>query len=298
MKIGVTGGTGFIGQYLLKEYSNNNEFIVITSRKSDEKLYANSNIKYMTGEYSQGEFEKVFEGCDAVVHLGAKRSSKESEESILNYVENLRVSEELFKACMKLQIDNVVNISSTAVYDTTLSIPFAEKMEVAPLSNYGAMKHAIEGIAHLFNRKYGMHIKSLRLAQVMGVGERGGYMLAIFQQRCLNQEPLNVFGKGEAGREYVYVKDVVSAIMCAINSNTEKEVFNIGSRVHTSNLELAQAFCEVFDNKSGYQCLQEKAEVIEHYLMSGKEAEKELGFVPKFGLIDSLKDMRNILKGE
>ncbi len=298
MKIGVTGGTGFIGQYLLKEYSIENEFVVITSRECCENLYINSNIKYITGNYNQEEFEKDFADCDAVVHLGARRSSKESEESILNYLENLRVSEELFKACLKLQIKNVVNISSTAVYDTTLPIPFNEKMAVAPLSNYGAMKHTIESVAHLFNRKYDMHIKSLRLAQVMGVGERGGYMLAIFQQRCLNQELLNVYGKGIAGREYVYVKDVASAIMCAINSNTEKEIFNIGSGVLTSNLELAQAFCEVFENKAGYQCLEEKKEVIEHYLMDGEEAEKELGFKSRFNLKESLQDMKKILEGK
>lgn len=298
MKIGVTGGTGFIGQYLLREYSKENQFVVITSRKNGENLYRDANVEYITGDYSQEMFTKEFEGCDAVVHLGAKRSSKELEESILSYIGNLRVSEELFKACLKLQIKNIINISSTAVYDTTLSIPFNEKMAVAPLSNYGVMKHTIEEMAHLFNRKYNMRIKSLRLAQVMGVGERGGYMLSIFQQRCLAQEPLNVYGKGDAGREYVYVKDVAAAIMCAINSNTDKEVFNIGSGMLTSNLELAQAFCEVFENKAGYQCLKEKKEIIEHYLMAGERAEKELGFKPKFGLKESLQDMRKILKGE
>lgn len=73
MKIGVTGGTGFIGQYLLKEYSGENEFVVITSRGSCEDLYINSNIEYITGNYNQDEFEKCFIDCDAVVHLGAKR---------------------------------------------------------------------------------------------------------------------------------------------------------------------------------------------------------------------------------
>ena len=296
MKIGVTGGTGFIGQYLLKEYSGENEFLVITSRGSCEDLYINSNIEYITGNYNQDEFEKCFIDCDAVVHLGAKRSSKESEESIMNYLENLRVSEELFKACLKLKIKNIVNISSTAVYDTTLQIPFDERLAVAPLSNYGAMKHAIEGVAHLFNRKYGMNIKSLRLAQVMGVGERGGYMLTIFQQRCLEQEPLNVYGKGIAGREYIYVKDVVRAIMCAIYSRTETEVFNVGNGVLTSNLELAQAFCKVFENKAGYQCLTEKTEVIEHYLMTGKVAKKELGFEPKYTFEGALCDKKGILE--
>nr|WP_296957173.1 NAD-dependent epimerase/dehydratase family protein [uncultured Mediterraneibacter sp.] len=298
MKIGVTGGTGFIGQYLLKENSDENEFFVITSRADCADLYTHPNITYVTEEYDQNGFKKAFSECEAVVHLGAKRSSKEYEESILNYTDNLRVSEELFKACRELGIKNIVNISSTAVYDSTLPTPFTEKMAVAPLSNYGAMKHTIEGVAHLFNRKYGMNIKSLRIAQVMGVGERGGYMLSIFQQRCLAQEPLNVYGKGIAGREYIYVKDVAKAIMCALNSKTEKEIFNIGSGTLTSNLELAQAFCEVFENKAGYQCLTDKKEVIEYFLMLGEEAKSELGFEPDYTLKKALYDMRNILEGK
>lgn len=298
MRIGVTGGTGFIGQYFLQEYSDENEFLVITSRDKYIDLYIHPNITYVKEKYNQKGFEKVFSECEAVVHLGAKRSSKENEESILNYVDNLYVSEELFKACNELGIKNVVNISSTAVYDSTLSIPFSEKMAVAPLSNYGIMKHTIEGLAHVFNQKYNMNIKSLRIAQVMGVGERSGYMLSIFQQRCLAQQILNVYGKGDAGREYIYVKDVAKAIMLALNSETKGEVFNIGSGSITSNLELAQTFCEVFENKAGYQCLIDEKEIIQQFLMSGEAAKSELGFKPEYTVKKALLDMREILEGK
>ncbi len=296
MKIGLTGGTGFIGQYVLKENANEHEFVVVTSRDAGEGLFVHPNVKYVTAAYNQSEFEKAFEGCDAVVHLGAKRSSKEAEESILNYTDNLRVSEDLFKACVNLNIKNIVNISSYAVYDTTLPLPFEESLAVSPLSNYGVMKHTIESLAHLYNRKYAMNIKSLRLAQVMGVGERGGYMLSIFLERCLNQQALNVYGKGVAGREYVYVKDVSKAVMCALKSETTKEVFNIGNGFITTNLELAQAFCKVFDNKAGWICLEDKKEIVEHYLMSGELAEKELGFKPDYTLEGALSDMKGILE--
>ncbi len=296
MKIGLTGGTGFIGQYVLKENANEHEFVVVTSRDAGEGLFVHPNVKYVTVAYNQSEFEKAFEGCDAVVHLGAKRSSKEAEESILNYTDNLRVSEDLFKACVNLNIKNIVNISSYAVYDTTLPLPFEESLAVSPLSNYGVMKHTIESLAHLYNRKYAMNIKSLRLAQVIGVGERGGYMLSIFLERCLNQQALNVYGKGVAGREYVYVKDVSKAVMCALKSETTKEVFNIGNGFITTNLELAQAFCKVFDNKAGCICLEDKKEIVEHYLMSGELAEKELGFKPDYTLEGALSDMKGILE--
>lgn len=295
MKIGVTGGTGFIGQYLVREFCNEHEFVVITSRSYIEGLFQNENVTYITENYDQEGFEKAFLGCDGVVHLGAKRSNKELEQSVTNYFDNIRISDELFCACEAIGIKNVVNISSTAVYDTTTEYPFEEKNAPKPLSNYGVAKLAIENMAHLFNKKKNMNIKSLRLAQVMGYGERGGYMLAIFLERCLNQEPLNVFGKGAAGREYVYVKDVVYAIICALNVSDKSGVYNIGMGTLTTNLELAKEFCAVFENEAGYKLL-DKPEVVEHYLMDNKLAKQELGFCARYSVHDALVDMKQILQ--
>ena len=64
-------------------------------------------------------------------------------------------------------------------------MPFCEDGKTAPLSYYGAAKLVIENIAHLYNVRKKMKIKSLRLAQVLGVGERPGYMPTIFLEKCL-----------------------------------------------------------------------------------------------------------------
>ncbi len=298
MKLGITGGTGFIGQYFLKEFSNDNQIFVITSRDKVDDLYQNKNVFYQKADYNTEGFKKIFAGCDAVIHLGAKRSSKEIEGHIENYFDNVRVSEELFTACSELGITNVVNISSTAVYDTTTKFPFSEQNAVNPLSYYGTAKLMVENIAHIFNRKKNMKIKSLRIAQVIGVGERGGYMLSIFLERCLKQEVLNVYGKGESGREYIYVKDVARAINYALNNPDESGIYNIGSGILTTNLELAEAFCKIFENKLGYHLLTDKKEALDFYLMDVKLVKEKMGFETKYSLEDSLKDMKLILQGE
>lgn len=295
MKIGVTGGTGFIGQYLLKEYAKTHRFIVITSRQEKENIYQHSHVTYVNESYDRKGFEAAFKGCEAVVHLGAKRSTPEREKSIESYFENLKVAEDLFNACKDLEIRNIINISSTAVYDATLPYPFREGDAVAPLSNYGIVKHTIEGMAHLFNRKHSMHIKSLRIAQVMGIGERAGYMLAVFQDRCLKQEQLSVYGMGKAGREYIYVKDVVHAVLCALQTVGKSEIYNVGTGVLTTNLDLARAFCHVFENQAGYKQLLDKPEIIEHFLMDVSLAEKELGYRARYTLNEALTDMKRVL---
>lgn len=296
MKVGITGGTGFIGQYFIKEFNGINQFVVITSRDSTDGLFQGENIKYTKTHYTKEGFKEAFEGCDAVVHLGAKRSNKEAESHIESYFDNVKVSEELFEACSELGIENVVNISSTAVYDTTTIYPFSEYNAVNPLSYYGTAKLMVENLAHLYNQRKDMHIKSLRIAQVMGVGERGGYMLSIFLNRCIDKEALNVYGEGKSGREYIYVKDVARAINCALNARDKKGVYNIGTGKLTTNLELAKAFCDVFENPAGYKLLLDKKEPLDFYLMEVSRAKEELNFETEYSLYDSLRDMRLILQ--
>ncbi len=295
-RIGVTGGTGFIGQYLLKEYKDQYEFAVVCRHTSSKELVQADSIEYIMGDYSEEMLLKAFEGCDAIVHLGAKRSDKDNEKAFWNYQENIVFSEMIFSVAKKLGISNVVNISSTAVYSRNLKAPFKESYAADPLSFYGVSKRTIELIADQYNKKYGMCIKSLRFAQVIGEGEREGYILSVFKNRCIDGLALSVYGHGRAGKEYIYVKDAVRGIDAALQNEEKKGIYNIGSGVFTSNRELAEAYCNVFENKAGYQLLTDKPEDVYDYYMDVSLAEQELGFSCKYDLYASIADMKKIIE--
>lgn len=291
MKIGITGGTGFIGQYLLRALAPEHMLTVITSREEAAGLYQHPNLSYLTAPYDQEGFRRAFDGCEAVVHLGAKRSDPEREKSIVSYFGTIQSAEALFAACAELGIRNVVSISSVAVYDAGLPSPCAETQVPLPLSNYGVAKLAIEGVASLYNRRCAMHIKSLRVAQVLGLGERGGYMPAVFLERCLRKERLSVYGRGASGKEYIYVKDVVRAIRCALTAEGRQGVYNIGTGVLTTNLELAQAYCAVFQNTAGWELLPDRPEGKTGCYTDVTLAERELGFRAAYAIRAALADM-------
>ena len=295
-KIGVTGGTGFIGQYLLRHCADRFECAVVTSGSGGRKRFDHPNIRYIVSDYSEESLHEAFAGCDAIVHLGAKRSDADSEKAFSNYQGNLLFSESVFRTARDLGITNVVNISSTAVYGYDMKPPFSEDAAVSPLSFYGACKRSIELIAALYNKKFGMRIKSLRLAQVIGEGERGGYMLTIFKDRCREGLPLNVYGHGRAGREYVYVRDVVRAIETAMDHPDSMGAFNIGMGVFTSNLELAETYCDVFENKAGCVLLTDKPETVFDYRMDVDKARRELGFACEYDLRSAIADVRRTLE--
>ena len=77
---------------------------------------------------------------------------------------------------------------------------------------------------------FGLHLKSLRIASVIGLGERPEYFRMAYIYRVLRKEPLHIYGDGRGEREYVYAKDVARAIRLALDKPELSAVMNVGSR--------------------------------------------------------------------
>lgn len=292
MKIGITGGTGFIGQHLLRLYCPVHTFVCITSGRLTKSRFEHVNLSYVPSDYSEASMREAFSGCDCLIHMGGKRSTKENELHPDSYDDSIRSSLTLFSVAHQLGISNVVFCSSCAVYDKDTPSPHREDMAISPLSYYGVSKAVIELYAQQYNKRFGMHIKALRIAQVLGNGERGGYMLSVFKERCEQGLPLDVFGTGQSGREYIYVKDVARAILCACQRPERSGVFNIGSGLVRTNAEVARLFCEVYENAAGFRFHPEQRENPLSHCMDVSRAQQELGFTIQYSMQDALTDMR------
>ncbi len=289
MIICVTGGTGFIGRYFISKYSNEHKLIVLTTRKySIERI---GNEDYVYTDYSVDSLINIFKNCDAIVHMASIRPTKEYEKSALSYFENVTVSENIFKAAKMLEISNIAVLSSRSVYNSSMPMPLKEEY-TAPYSLYGASKMMIENIGGIYNREYGMKIKFLRLAQVMGIGERRNLM-TVFLENSIKHQTLSVYGEGISEKTYVYVKDVSAAIMCAIKSSEESGAFNIAMKQPVSTLKLAQTFCRVFGNEGNYKVLSGEKEDGESWIIDTSKAEKILGFLSAYDIESAIRDMKN-----
>lgn len=290
MRIGLTGGTGFIGQWLIRLYASKYEFVVLTSGNHSSEHFAHKNVCYKTGDYSLDSMKEIFQGCDCLVHLGAGLSTKEKETSFLNYQDNIKSSENLFETARNLGIKNVVNLSSRTVYDHGISGPYGEDMAPVPMNYYAAAKLAVEHIASLYNRRFDMKIKTLRLAQIFGPGGRGGYMMEVFRQKCEAGEQITVLDN--QGKELLYVKDAAKVVLCACMEPEKEGIYNAGSGIFYTNTQIADAFCKVYGNKAGYVCREKwNKDPIRNYMNVSKACE-ELCFHAEYSLMDALEDMR------
>ena len=292
MKIGLTGATGFIGRYLLPRLIDGNELVITTS---NDKISKWDNVKYVKVDYSAEQYVQAFAGCEAVIHLGARiqHDLKIKRQTFEMYKGNITSSDNVLYACKECGITNVVLASSIAVYHKDSGVIYDEESETIPLTYYGYSKVCCEKLAEMYNNNFNMHIKSLRLGYVYGYNDNPevqNSLLMYFLELAKKGEPLPVFGDGSSANVYIYIKDAVDAIICAMNRPDVSGAFNIANPKCTTALEFAEAFCRVFPGLE-IKMIPEKRVTGAEWELSGEKAREILGFSTKYSVMDAIHDM-------
>lgn len=295
MKILLTGGSGFIGKHLADELLKDHDLYVIGTKPdiSDVISFKGSILPYLTCSYTVSAVDNIIKDIrpDALVNLAAQRLEA-GKNDLSSYIVNLFVSSNIFQACQQNNVNNVVNISTIGVYSSYSKQPWAENDKVLPANQYGLSKSWVEYTSEFFNQK-GMGIKTLRLGQVIGLGEREGYALQVYLNNAMKGLPITIFGQCKGKRHYVYVKDVISAIKASLLKPELSGIYNIGMDKVYGFDELANTVNSVFGNKSQI-VFNKKAKADENiYQMSIEKAKNELEWKPVYDLFQTYLDIKN-----
>ena len=127
-----------------------------------------------------------------------------------------------------------------------------EGCPLAPASHYGMSKVTGERYLTFYGEHFGLRAVSLRLANVYGPRQRADLdagVISIFAEKLIRGEPLTLYGHGRAGRDYVYVRDVVAAFMTAGKGGVDGGVYNIGTGVVTEVETLLEILCRHLGEK-------------------------------------------------
>jgi len=293
LKIAITGGRGFVGKYLLDLLSEHHDCIVLGRGEQEIFDIKGGKVSYVQTNYEKEQLIQQLEGVQAVVHMAAKKY--EPNEQMSDYFTSINLSDNLFSACSVLNITNIVFLSSRTVYGVNPKIPWKEETKTSPNTFYGISKVTIEKLAEYYNNKYNLKIKTLRLAQIIGFGEREGYMISTFLNQAIHKKRLQVFGEGKGARDYIYVKDVARAIEKSLEKDKIKGVFNIGSNKSTLHRELAETINNTFNNVGNLDFLQDIKEDKSISLMNCDKAASILDWKVKWTLQEALAEMKTIL---
>jgi len=252
MKALVTGGAGFIGSNLVDTLLEKNWEVVVIDNESaecNEKFYWNenaSNYKLDICDYERTR--PLYEQVDYVFHLAAESRLQPAIENPIEAVMKNSVG-----TCTVLQCSREAKVKKV-MYSSTSSAYGLNKfpnLETDPndcLNPYSVSKVCGEELCKMYTNLYGLKTIIFRYFNVYG--ERsptsGQYapVIGIFLKQRDNKIPLTIVGDGQQRRDFINVKDVVSANIIAAESDIPQnyygQVFNIGSGENISIVDLAK----------------------------------------------------------
>jgi UDP-glucose 4-epimerase len=204
-----------------------------------------SRIDFVEGSILDGNAVRhAVDACEVVFHLAAIASVARSlEDPVLSTQVNVVGSIEVMRAAAAAGARRVVFASSSAVYGVPESLPCRETFRAEPESPYGAGKLAAEHDLRSLGSHHGVQTSCLRFFNVFGPGQdpASEYAAVIprFITAILGGRQPTVFGDGSATRDFIFIDDVVRAVLLAASEAVEPAITcNIASGAGTSLLAL------------------------------------------------------------
>ncbi|OYD08044.1 SDR family oxidoreductase [Paludifilum halophilum] len=295
MKVLVTGGAGFIGSHIVDQLlAGGYRPVVVDNLSTGSENYLRSEVPFYRMNIQDERLSEVFraERPDAVIHQAGQSSVSLSIENPAGDAEtNILGTIRLLEGCRRYGVKKLVYASSAAVYGNPQYLPIDEKHPVSPLSPYGISKYTPETYLQAYRDLYGLSYTVFRYANVYGVrqvphGE--GAVISIFIDKLLRGEPLTIFGDGEQTRDYIYVEDIASANVAALEK-ADGETLNIGTGISTSINELIRVFEKTLGRKIDRAHGAERPGDIKYSYFDNTRALRLLDWAPKTDLESGLK---------
>lgn len=252
MKVLVTGGAGFIGSHLVAALLDRGDAVVVLddfSTGKEANLPDSPDLDVVVGDVAHAEaVRKALGGCTGFVHLAAVASVELSvREPVATNRTNLQGSVQLFEEAAKLGVRRAVYASSAAIYGDATALPLSEGVPPRPLTPYAADKLAGEHYLAYFHRSGKLDATAFRFFNVFGPRQdpTSPYsgVISIFLDRARRAEPITIFGDGLQTRDFVYVGDVVHALIAALDAAhrpAEMRVYNVARGERVSLLQLLE----------------------------------------------------------
>ena len=308
MKALVTGGAGFIGSNLVDALLERGDEVVAldnlsTGRRENLEPAMQRGARLVVEDIRDGERMRAVIGQErpeVLYHLAAQMdvrvsTARPTYDAEINVLGTLNLLEGAREAGVRRL---VYTSTGGAIYGDGVPLPASESAEVRPEAPYGQAKYAGEGYCDLYRRLHGLSTVSLRLGNVYGprqdpLGEAG--VIAIFCGKLRADARPTVFGDGRQTRDYIYVQEVVEALLGAAASDVYG-AFNVGRGAETSVLELVDTLRQLgreagLVSDSGFQpefAPPRPGEVLRNAL-DPTRAREVLGFEAKVGIEDGLR---------
>ena len=274
MNILVTGGCGFIGSHLVDELveKKHNVIFVDDCSANNDIFYFNKKAKYFKIDICNSKKLNKIKNIDFCFHLGAESRLQQAIQNPKRAIDvNIIGTYNILEYCKNNNVRGLVFSSTSSIYGLNNNLPLKETENENCLNPYASTKYAAELLIKNYNTLFNVKSTILRYFNVFGerAPSAGQYALvtSIFLRQKMNKESLSIVGTGDQKRDFIYVKDIVSAnIVCMeswdditkedlhkaniynISSSTEISIKDLANIISSNQINIPERCGEVFSN--------------------------------------------------
>ncbi|MFC2025025.1 NAD-dependent epimerase/dehydratase family protein [Chloroflexota bacterium] len=298
----ITGGAGFIGSKLAEKLLGEGwRVLVLDNLSTGFESNVPKEAEFMRLDLSDKSFVNSLpkKGIDVVLHLAAQSSGEISfEKPAYDVQTNAMGTLLLLQWCKENGVPRFIYTSSMSIYGDDQELPVQETAFPKPMSLYGVGKLASENYVRIY-QNMGLETTTLRLFNVYGPGQnmenlKQG-MVSIFMAYIAKGEAILVKGSRDRFRDFVFIDDVVDAIMrVADGPLSSGKIYNIGTKKKTYIWQLLDLIVEAFGYKTGEYPITFQGTTPGDQLGIYADISKvssELGWKPKVELSEGIKRM-------
>ena len=297
MRFLVTGGAGFLGAALANRLARAGHTVrVLDDLSAGDPARLDPQVLFTRGDVSDvPKLWTLLQGVDCVYHLAARVSVPESilyprEYNAVNVGGTVAVMEAMRDAGVK----RVVLASSGAVYGEQEHQPVREDMRSNPGSPYAVSKLAAEHYVRTIGRLWGIETVILRVFNAYGPGQllppAHPPVIPQLIKQAIGGGSLVVFGDGKQSRDFVFVDDVMDALVAAsIAQDVERQLINIGSGMAVSINTLADKIAHTIGRKVNVLRSDAQTGGVSRLCADIGKARRLLNFAPKIDLDTGLR---------
>jgi UDP-glucose 4-epimerase len=296
----ITGAAGFLGSALANHLAREGHQVRgLDDLSTGDPQALAPDVHFTRGDVSdRPKLWTLLQEVDVVYHLAARVSVPESVLYPRDYNQvNVGGTVALMEAMRDVGVRRVVLASSGAVYGDLGEQPLAEAETPNPRSPYAVSKLAAEYYVRTIGGLWGIETVGLRIFNAYGPGQHlpasHPPVVPYFLRQALRGGTLVVHGDGTQTRDYIYVDDVVSAMVAASTApNINGLVINVGSGVETSVADLVRQVLEVTGGNPEIIYNSKTSGGVSRMAADLTVAREKLNFRPSIKLMDGLRITR------
>ena len=304
MRVLITGATGFVGSNLTRRLHAQGEEIAVLMRlqsSSDRVADIIRDLKIFKGDVSDAS--KVRRAMSTfrpnlVYHIaaaGASPGHNDNDRTIM-LKSNFLGSWNVVCSAQEVGVKRVIYTGTSGVYKDS-NAPISENDTLAPKTMYAVSKIAAWFLSEAVLRDTRTSIVNIRLFTPFGPWEEQTRLIPYVINKAINNEPI-LLTSGKQARDFIYVDDVVDALIAAGNSDCDSQIINIGSGKVVTIKDVVNIIIKLVGSKSEtlFGALPHRKNEIWEVCANVERAMSVLDWIPQTSLIDGLQKTINWIR--